>query len=268
VPSAFLIYGGWHTLKRVSQDRGWPTLCAFVFLQRVGTRRCFIPLTHSLPHPRELATANGALNESPHPLLPTPPVPTRPSHQYIAPTQIHFPPRLWTIHAAPRPRKAGRVAYPLRFCLFAKGGTGGAGRCLIPRSRLPFFILASLRPRTVTKRVHAPPVTSHPSRAPAPIQPVYRTRANPLPAAPAINSRRPAPTRTKTEKHRKTGLLQMSLCLFNSPQNRAPKWELSLAPYENTALSERQLWTILGVFHPQCLSALRPTRGEVPRKLD
>jgi hypothetical protein len=47
-----------------------------------------------------------------------------------------------------------------------------------------------------TKRVHAPPVTSRAPRVPTPIPPVYRTDANPLPAAPVNNPRRPAPTRT------------------------------------------------------------------------
>jgi hypothetical protein len=61
----------------------------------------------------------------------------------------------------------------------------------------------------------------------------------------------------------------MSLCLSNLPQNRVPKWELSLASYENTALSKRQLWTISEVFHPhvslhpqsRAIHFFRPRRG-------
>jgi hypothetical protein len=125
----------------------------------------------------------------------------------------------------------------------------------------PSFALSLPHPSRACDRgywvtgVPAPPVTSHPSRAPAPIQPVYRTHANPLPPAPVIKSRRPARPRRQSEKTLKNEpppkKTMWSICL----QNRAPKWELSLTSTENTALSERQLWTILRLFSPHCLFA-------------
>jgi hypothetical protein len=58
----------------------------------------------------------------------------------------------------------------------------------------------------------------------------------------------------------------MSLCLSNLPQNGDPKWELSLASYENTALSERQLWTILTLFRLIVFSPLRVDRAAFFRR--
>jgi hypothetical protein len=154
--------------------------------------------------------------------------------------QIHFPPCPRTIPAARPPRDS----LPC-----------GTGRRTIPRSRYLFLILASLRPRTTL---------STSPRAPCHFRPVPRPCAHPTSISHPCKStsRRareqsppPLPPAHENRKTSKMRLPQMSLCLSKLPQNGDPKWELSLASYENRPLSERQLWTISGVFYPQCLFA-------------
>jgi hypothetical protein len=118
------------------------------------------------------------------------------------------------------------------------------------RSRFSLLIPASLRPRTANQRV---------SRVPCHLPPVPRPRAHPTSISHPCNStsrraseqfpppRAPANVKRKTSQKRASPKKTMWSIW---PQNRAPKWELSLASYENTALSERQSWTIFGAISP------------------
>jgi hypothetical protein len=98
--------------------------------------------------------------------LPTRRAPLRPSDQYIAPTQIHFPLRLWTILAAPRARERtagwGLSSLPIPSFAFslphprelatANGGLNESTRpCHFPRLARPCAHLTSIpRPRKST----------------------------------------------------------------------------------------------------------------------